>query len=358
MADTPQKFPASSASKGVLNEKKGKDISTNGEEHTDYIQEVQNEMPLPATPFGRVENKLSPINTTRAQWQAKDVTEFRERVDKTSLMQDYICSTKKTIQVQKAGIGPTSPKYRLLNSTVEDLDGIHERKTDEWVEPKFTTLNEHFREPILQYQVDVTRKIVPNGTLLPDLVAGTEVTLKDLDCKRALQTTRTLNIGEPVEIWQEMKFRFPSVLLNFVTSSGFSPQSRKSWFSLGSNRRDGFTKLISAKVKIEILLAKPTPIDPEKLFQIIPNNLVYNGMLFNVNEQAVLNNDGHLTASTHSADTYYGFGFETYKYKASKPSATAYAKAVNKKDYVQISETNTPWKYNTWRRESVYIIPE
>ena len=155
-----------------------------------------------------------------------------------------------------------------------------------------------------------------------------------------------------------MKFRFPSVLLNFVTSSGFSPQSRKSWFSLGSNRRDGFTKLISAKVKIEILLAKPTPIDPEKLFQIIPNNLVYNGMLFNVNEQAVLNNDGHLTASTHSADTYYGFGFETYKYKASKPSATAYAKAVNKKDYVQISETNTPWKYNTWRRESVYIIPE
>ena len=44
MADTPKKFPASSASKGVLNEKKTKDISSNGEVHTDYVQEVQNEM--------------------------------------------------------------------------------------------------------------------------------------------------------------------------------------------------------------------------------------------------------------------------------------------------------------------------
>lgn len=358
MADTPQKFPASSASKGVLNEKKTKDISSNGEEHIDYIQEVQNEMPLPTTTFGRVENKVAPVNTTRAHWQAKDVTKFRRRTDKTSLMQDYICKTKKTIVTQKAGVGPAKPAFRLLKSNTEDLDGIHERRTDEVVDKSFTALHESFLEPILQYPVNVTRSIVPNPTDLPGVVPGTDVTIKDMDCARALKTSRTITIGEPVEIWKEMKFRFPSVIINWNTGSGFSKQARKSWFSTGANRRDGFTKLISAKVKIEILLTKPTEIEKAKLLHIIPNNLVFNGILFNVNEQAVLNDAGTLRAHTHTKDTYYGFAVESYKYLASTPSSSAYRKMVGAGSYKQISETILPWKYNTWRRESIFIKPE
>tara|TARA_R110000824_G_scaffold121893_4_gene278377 strand:+ start:14165 stop:15256 length:1092 start_codon:yes stop_codon:yes gene_type:complete len=363
MADTPQKFPASSASKGVLNEKKTKDISSNGEVHTDYVQEVQNEMDLPATTFGRVENKISPVNSTRAHWQSKDVTKFRQRNDKTSLMQDYICKTKKTIVTQKAGKGPTRPTFKLLKSVAEDLDGVHERRTDEAVDKAFTILHESFREPIIQYKVDVTRTIVVNGTELPALVAGTDVTLKDMDCERALQTARTITIGEPVEIWQELKFRFPSVLnpaKHFQTSSGFSKQARKSWFSVSADRRDGFTKTIAAKVKITILLEKPEPTDHvyPSMFQIIPRNIVHNGVLFNVNEQAVLSNGGWLRAHTHQADTYYGFGVEKFRYYASVPTATQYMDAVSAKDYVLISESILPWKYNTWRKEQTYIIPE
>ena len=144
MADTPQKFPASNASKGVLNEKRTKDISSNGEEHTDYVQEVQNEMALPVTTFGRVENKLTPANTTRAHWQAKDVAKFRVRRDKTSLMEDFICKTKKTITTQRYGKGPSAPSFKLLRSESKDLDGIHENKVDQAVDGKFTPLHESF----------------------------------------------------------------------------------------------------------------------------------------------------------------------------------------------------------------------
>ena len=367
MADTPQKFPASSASKGVLNEKKAKDISTNGEEHTDYIQEVQNEMELPATTFGRVENKLSPINSTRAQWQAKDVTKFRTKEDKTSLMQDYICSTETTTKVQKKGKGPHSPTTTLLKSTTEDLDGIHERRVDEKVKGGYTTLNETFREPIFQYPVTVTRQIIPKQVIdkkketteeVTPPQGGVDITIKDLDCQRSLKTTRSIKIGQPIELYKEIKFRFPSILLGWNMGDGFSPQQRRSWFSTNANVRDGFTKTITSKVEIALHKTKPEPTDRDKILQIIPKNLVHNGTLFNVNVPSVLCDGRTLRANTHSEDTYYGFAVESYAYGASTPSKTRYLQLVTAKEWVLIAETIVPWKYNTWRVEKTYIIPE
>lgn len=355
-ANTPTKFPAGNASRGYENITTTKDASSNGEEHVTTRQEVQNELTLASPAYGTIVNKISPVNSTRAVLEQTDVSSFRTRTDKAAVMQQFVCKTITTKNTQTTGTGVSAPTLLLQSSQIEDIDGVHEIKTDVTVDTNYDTLTDRYHEPIFQYPVTVQKDIVTKDFPLPDVVAGTDVTLKQLDCVRTLKTARSITIGDAVTLYDEVKFRFPSVLLGFNTADGFSTQARRSWFMVSTNRRDSFTKTTNAKVEISLHLTQPTP--STEIWDIIPKNLVHDGVLFNVNEQSVICDAGFLRANTHSEDTYHGFAFENFNYGASTPTATEYDQAVANKDYKLISESIKPWKYNTWRREQVSIIPE
>lgn len=356
MAHTPTEFPAGISSRGPLLRNERRDLSTKGELHTEFDQEVEREAATGPITFGLIGNEIyNERNSTRARRKVTDVEEFFERCTDIVKPDEFLCDTQRCKQIVPAGTPPDAASFLLLESSVEDLDGVHAEKND-YTADSFSTLVKTFVHPELRLLIRETRDLVPAGTeTTAPGVAGTSETITDLDCARAMRVQRQLVgwSGLALDLCEEVNFTFPSFLIpgaHFVTSSTFLPQRRRSAFFLSANRRDSFRKLVTARVHVTLHASKPTP---SARYTIIPNNLIYDGLLFSVNERAVLNDGGSLQALTNSRDVYYGFGTETYTYTESSPSASQYVMDIGTEQLV--GETVRPWQFNLWRREQVFI---
>lgn len=359
MSQTPKEFPAGLASHGPDLPTKRRDESTNGDLHTTITQEVPREHAAPALTFGLVRNEVRYLNSTRSKLIQTLADAFTARDTDIVNPEEFVCDTKVTEQKVPSSTEPDAATFLQLSSEVKDLDGVHALKRTVTTS-EYHALESKSLHPELDLPLSIIRELVPHGTELPAEAsdAGTMITIQEIDCVKALKTTTTITGWDTYDedFCEEIEFMFPSYLNpagHFSTSSGFLPNKRRSTFSIQANRRHAFRKLVEARVNVTLFDSKPAS---ATRYSIIPNNLVYNGMLFNLNEQAVLTNAGTITATTNSRDVYYGFGSESVSYGASTPSASDYVAAIGTEKLV--GERITKWQFNLWRREQVYVTME
>tara|TARA_R110000796_G_scaffold71635_7_gene162585 strand:- start:847 stop:1932 length:1086 start_codon:yes stop_codon:yes gene_type:complete len=359
MAQTPKEFLASVASNGPLLTSLKRDMSTGGELHTTYDQEVSRETVPVALAFKTLSSKIyNERNSSRARISITETDNFQERCSETNKPTEFLCNVTTCKSTVATGTAVTAASLYLISSTVKDIDGVHAEKIDV-VATSYPTLVSKVIHPELKLTITTTKELVAAGTALPADAAGTTVTIDDIDCAKALKTTQTIAdwAALALDLCEEVNYTFPSILASFTSSSQFLRQKRRSVFFLAANRRNSFKELVTAKVSVSLHSTKAAAVAAQGTrLSIIPNNLIYSGVLFNVNEQGVLNDTGTLVATTNSRDVYYGYGSETYSYTASVPTATAYAALVSGGAYQQVGYTIKPWQFNLWRLERVFIV--
>lgn len=347
-----------------------------------YDQAVGEGSEIPARVFGVLDDQVvNEGNINESRRKTKIVLDldddgnpdFREIVTKEATPQEFTCDaviTESTVDIT-SGIPAPTKGLLIVSDKIEDIDGVHGKRTLVTV-PSWPTLTEKLYEPESDLPITITREIVAAGTALPAIVAGVEVTIKDIDCSRALKTTRAIDssIYGPsfvVETYRNLTFAYPTVLKlsgapvaefahadgHFTKNDWFLNAQKRSVFRAHANRREGFRSEENARVEIRWSTTKPTP--DTTVWNPRMSNLHFNGELFQVNENQVLNDAFTLVASTHSQDAYYGSAGESAGFLASSPTASAYITLVDNEDELLIAHVIEEWGFNLWRHSKVYV---
>lgn len=242
-------------------------------------------------------------------------------------------------------------------STITPMDSAHAVKRN--LVGQFCPLTGTEVDNTTGLAVTVTRRRVPLGTV-PTIVPGTDHQVVPVDCESAIETIRTLAdySAFSLEYCENISHTFPDYLepnatQHYIGSAMFLSHRKRSAFTLNANRRGAIRKQVTARVVLTLHNIKPTP---TALYQIIPVDHVYRGILFSINERRVLSDPVVVSANTNSRDTYYGFVQESVTLKGSTPTATDYVAEIGNEH--PVAERIERWNYNLFARRIWYITLE
>lgn len=275
----------------------------------------------------------------------------------------------------------TITKTRQANTTLTGTEllvvqqELKEHNPANWLSdvitvPSWATRNRHDFDEELGLAVTLTESVVAHGTAVPANTTGAFYSQRQVDSQRDIRTAITLDGGVGVfnrTTYETTQFTFPAIFISAGGSDGFLSEQGRSIFQINPVIRAPFTALVSAKVidtiitqaELTVLLAStPTGIgsatQKAKLFEVKPNDLHYDGVLFSVNVPNVLVDAQSITATSNSSDTYYGSIVDTFTITDSTPTASAYIASIGNEQAVE--DTVKPWKYGLYWRKRVTII--
>ncbi|WP_075089143.1 hypothetical protein [Verrucomicrobium spinosum] len=193
-------------------------------------------------------------------------------------------------------------------------------------------------------RVSISRQIIPYVTPSANQPAGHEITYKELGSDFQLKVDRNIGTspsGYSFPTW--VTFMFPAIVLAHNFASGVLIGDR--WV-YHPRIRTGFRKRARGKVEVTFHSSQPSP---ASIYQIVPEDIVYNGVLFDVEFRSVLVDGATLSSSG-------GLGTESVTFANTTPSASAYLAAIGSE--VVIGEQISRWRYGLWRREILKITLE
>ena len=252
----------------------------------------------------------------------------------------------------------------LVSSEVEVLNDTTALKTNIEIDSS-VSLTTVYRHPLFRLKMTETTSIAVTGsTQLPSDIAGTEVRIEPIDCRREMVTTTTMEgwAGLTLETTENFDASFPA----YIRGSDWSPQDgwlkqrRRSIFNLNYNIRPSRSRTVPARVVHSLHDVRPANApfghDPGEWWTIFPVNINYNGTLFSIGIQGVLSDAKTLQANTNSEDVYYGFGVESYATPESTPNASDYHEMIGEERI--FNETIQKIEPNLWHRKQYFVTLE
>lgn len=215
-----------------------------------------------------------------------------------------------------------------------------------------------------QTQVAITTQLIAKP-LAADIAAlnapGTEVEYQPINDVYGTKITSVINGGVAPGARTEYRYTeytFPALLTAITPGSPFEARDGTARLYMNSTRRSAFNRQALARVDITYgtQAALLTALAAITLFQPRLNDIVYNGIAFDVNERNVLNDAiGPLTFTSGTDNPKYPYFVETFSYAASATTATAYLALVASGTKQPISATLRPWRNGWYRLEVVNI---
>ncbi|WP_038164938.1 hypothetical protein [Verrucomicrobium sp. BvORR106] len=193
-------------------------------------------------------------------------------------------------------------------------------------------------------RISISRQIVPYSTPAATQPVGHEITYKELGSDYQLKVDRSIGTsptGYSTATWAT--FVFPTVVINHNFGSGVLIGDR---YVYHPRIRAGFRKRARGVVEVSFHATQPSP---TSLYQIVPEDVVYQGVLFDVEFRSALVDGATLSTSGP-------LGSESVTYADTSPSASAYLAAIGTQ--VTIAEQISRWRYGLWRRELLKITLE
>ncbi len=317
---------------------------------------------LPTIVLGQVRPKVEAKNTNKSELSVPCVAfsgstpQFLTRTTKqhapdsfsTLMKHSSLVTTTKVLQARLTGIG--TPVFGDLLRTTKQVDELHE-ELEVVHSPAFTQLPGYEEETEWSFPVDTLRSIVALGTSQSP-VSGFDISIEPLDTLHALKTTKGVTTASQ-EFYELTKFTYPSLLTLTSASltSAFAVPQGRSYFQVNAVIRDAFELLVPAKFNVTFTSTAQTP---PSLFQPLSQTLHYDGIMWRFYAPNVINDGFTLTATTNSADTFWGsVVVEARAFPASPTSLTAYTALVG--TYAAVSFKSEFWKYGLWKNTTISV---
>lgn len=207
-------------------------------------------------------------------------------------------------------------------------------------------------EPETKQIATVTRQVVLSSSVPSAPPPGQEVQQRAIGCGLSARIIESIATPPQREECAVIDFTFPALLtaVNFAT---YKRSDDREFFSVHPVIRASFRKKVKARVVIDYHTSPP---GCSELYNILPNNIAFRGVLFSLNTGPVLNNAFTLNANTSSSNPDWGVGVETLNQGASVPTATQYISDIGEEKLVD--EQVRPWRFNLWRRVRTYLTLE
>lgn len=345
-----------------------------------YDQGVSARETLPAQSYGLLNLELgNERNVGEARFK-KDVATFvalnnRDRHQGENELDRFavsILERRETLNHQ------TLPALSFLDLDVK-IESV-DTANNHWVirtATAFIPLHRKYVDDELGLPIDIVEEVIdivanPNP---PTNTPGAYYQVQQVDGLRGIKTTIGI-VGYDVTkfnrtYFDDFSFGFPAILYAGTPSNGFIASQRRSIFKLDLRVRNAFTAKVHAKVietlltatEMTALIAVPAAASwPSAghlgddthladIFTPIAQDLSYDGLLFSFHVNNVLNDAFNPTATTNSADTYYGAGVVVDNPSFAATNYTASQYIANIGNYVTAQEFIKPWKYGLyWRR--------
>lgn len=204
---------------------------------------------------------------------------------------------------------------------------------------------------------------------------GTQVEFQPINSVYGTLITTLYGDGENPpdnrEEYRLMDYTFPALLFSVVGAGGLEGRDGTARTSVVSTRRAAFTRQALGKITISYgtkddLEHALIPSDPgyANFFQPKLNDIIYNGIAFDINERNVLNNPiGPISFTSGTDNPKWPFFVEVFPnpatpdipFSATTPSADEYVS-----DYIGtyrfITGTLRPWRYGWWRLELLAVL--
>jgi hypothetical protein len=211
-----------------------------------------------------------------------------------------------------------------------------------------------------QVPVKITTQLVQTPASPIVAAAGTQVEFVPINAVHGTLITTEINGGVPPGARTEHRFveyTFPALLFGLEGTS-LTGRDGSARVRIISHRRSAVTRTVSARVEISYG-ALGTLTLPAGLFSPRLNDLIYEGIAFNIMERNVLNDTiPALTYTSGTENPQWPFFTETYSATASVPSATEYQAKIDATDAsgdLCIGSVIRPWKAGLERQETTYV---
>ena len=207
--------------------------------------------------------------------------------------------------------------------------------------------------------VTITTQQVAKPATAPTQTAGVQITYVPKSGSALVGTLITASIGAtPTTNTQTQSAAYRSPALVFaVTATGSEAKDGTTRVKVNWQRRSARSRIVphttvlsyGTYASLSSTLAALTIFDP------VLQDLIYDGVFLQANEQGVLNDTMSVAYTTGTSNAKWPFIAETMEFTASSPTATEYLALIAANTLKVISANLKPWKYNLWRLEQVKV---
>jgi hypothetical protein len=257
-------------------------------------------------------------------------------------------------QITRPEQGDSDGLLTILDSEVKNLGGGIGELTTRSVEIPSPWRYAYSTDEETNEIVEVKSRVILTGSIAPAAPdPGEDIDQRPIGCALSNLIVSTIDTPVDREEYRMIDWEFPALLVS-ATLNAYSDNSDNEYFSVWPNIRAAFRKRVRARLEISYHDAEPPP-DPS-LYQLFPNRVVYDGVLFGMNAGTVLHNAINLVATTSSSNPRWGVSVETFAMSASTPTYSQYLSDIG--DEKLVDEQIVKWKNNLWRRTKVYVEME
>ena len=207
--------------------------------------------------------------------------------------------------------------------------------------------------------VTITTQQVAKPVTAPTQTPGTQVTYVPKRGSSLVGTLITATIGTTPTTntqTQSAAYRSPA-LVTAVSATGTEAKDGTTRVKVNWQRRSARSRIVphttvlsyGTYASLASTLAGLTIFDP------VLQDLIYDGIFLQANEQGVLNDSMSVAYTTGTSNAKWPFITETMAFAASSPTATEYLALIAANTLKVISANLKPWKYNLWRLEQVKV---
>lgn len=202
--------------------------------------------------------------------------------------------------------------------------------------------------------VATSQQIVMASDTVPTPDPGQDVSQRPIGCNLSIRSISSISVPGSREECATILFDFPAILLAWDYAT-LTDNNGNEYFPIEPVIRGSYRKKVAARVVIDYHTTHP---GCSNLFQLFPNRISYNGILFKFSPGTVINDAIVIDPNTSSSNPKWGVLQEKFEHPASNPSRTEYLALVSNSTEVLIDEKIGPWKFNLFRRERYYIVLE
>jgi len=251
------------------------------------------------------------------------------------------------------GSAPNQTWMQITSEPVTDLVGWEVRISRTLV----GNVVEDFEEDRETFAVITIQKQLVTNTYTPNTSAGVEDYVKSITKLKSLRITRIINGGTPPSAWDShelIQYDFPCLV--FGASAAFiSTLDGNEFGNINLIRNAVRRKYAQSRIHVQYAASPPTPTS----WTIVnPQDLIYQGIFFNLSERYCLTDSFNITFNTASNNPIWGFVSESVAIAASTPSATTYQGWVNAGTEIVIGSKVERWGFNLWRMTTTYVVAQ
>lgn len=304
---------------------------------------------VPAATNGlyKVGETIQQVDRAHAKKESVAVTSWEERVNLNNADSRSLgVPTTETSQVKANSFTMPSPSFRTLDQRLIQIDDEKFDYVNTVLDIDWPTFVHYEEEPETGIEVSVTETFA--GSAPSFATNGTARFVEDVrrvDYLKWLSTQREIDstiLSTTITEYPQIDYYFPSYLDATDPFITVSPNTQNS--IVIANRSSDHQFTLPGRAEITFHTTAPTA---SVVYQFKPIDIRMRSNSVSVVENDVLTDGGTLTL-------YEGNGATVeYTFPASSPTTTEYLALMGSE--VLVSDTNSRWKFNLWRRVKIYM---